>query len=233
MEFLNQSNETTQSEFNSEKMSKEIIIKSSRYVMEVPDLLLAYTYFLNSSHTCHLSIGYDTQNFNLKIILFKNNMFHTFGWSDWNILYGYTETIKKFLDHKHKADLIELPQTNGSTQFKMTIRGSKKCFMSVQNNKKIVLDVSECSKLLSHLQYINSIASWYNVTVNQIQNYYDHYLQICIDNNILQLLPHHFFLIGEEVNNFCNGSRIFNEIPVLCFNKLRTDLSQYYDNCVN
>lgn len=227
MEFFNHSIESDDNNTN------ELSIKKSKATIEVPDLLLSYTYFLNSNHSCHLSIGYDTTNFNLKIILFKNNMFHTFYWNDWSILYGNSGTIEKYLFNNNVANLIELPYIEGGTHFKMTTRGVKKCLISLQNNKKIVLDVLECIKLLSLMPYMNSIATWYNTTHNEILSYYNRYLQICIDNNILKLLPHHFFITGDLIQNFCNGSRIFNELPVLCHTKLRADLCLYYNRCNN
>lgn len=231
MEFFNHSIASDGN--NLENNSKEITIKKSKPTIEVPDLLLSYTYFLNGGHSCHLSIGYDTISFELKIILFKNNMFHSFCWSDWSILYGNSGTVEKYFSKNNTTNLIELPYIEGGTHFKMTIRGDKKCLMSLQNNKKLVLDAHECMKLLSLMPYIHSIASWYNTTNNEIQNYYDRYLQICIDHNILKLLPHHFFITGDQIQNFCNGSRIFNELPVLCHSKLRADLSLYYDNYNN
>lgn len=210
--------------------SNEKPVKRSRTIMEVPDLLLAYTYFLNKNHTCHLSVGYDNEDFTLKIVIFKNTICQSFRWEDWILLYENMETIETFFSDNYNADFLELPYTNNSARFKMSIRNDKKCLISVQNNKKLILDVQECLKLLHLMPYIHSIALWYNITSSRIEAYYNRYLQICVDNKILKLLPNHFFLIDDQNHNYCNSSRIFNELPILCQYKLSNDLYQHYFN---
>lgn len=213
-----------------QKSLKSAGIKIKKIVMEIPDLLLAYTYFLDKCHSTHITVGYDNENFTLRIILYKNSMFHTLLEDDWNVLFKNSQIIDDHFSNKLEADFAELPHTSKAVQFKLSIRKEKKCLISVENNKKLILNAFEWKKLNEFIPYINSIVKWYSFTKMEIQRYYDRYLQLCIENNIYQLLPQHFFVTSEQSHYYYNSSRIFYEMPIICKEKLRNDLCQYYNN---
>lgn len=209
-------------------MESGIKLNKNKFV-DVPDLLLSYTYFLNSCHTCHLTVGYDTEDFCAKIVLFKNNRINIWDVMDWNNILSNSDMVESFFfNDQHELDFIEMPQYGGNVNFKLSTRNDNKCLISSHLNRKIVLYKDECSMLISLFPYLNSIMSWYNVTSVEIKKYYDRYLQICIDNNVLKLTPDQFFITGEQ--SFYNSSRIFNELPILCRKKIFNDLSKYYKN---
>lgn len=210
-------------------------VKINKPILEIPELLLAYTYFLNNCCTSHLTIGYDNESFLLRIILFKNNNFQILYEDDWNALFKNYLTIDNHFKNKYDADFAELPQTTtGGVQFKFSIRKGVKCLISVQNNKKLILEPLEWEKLFQWIPYFNSIISWYSRTTLEIQLYYDRYLQCCIQNNVLHLLPHQFLMSGDQSQYFYNSSRIFNEMPIICKSKLRNDIiDNYYDKKLN
>lgn len=206
-------------------------VKINKSILEIPDLLLSYTYFLNNCRSTHLTIGYDNESFKLRIILFKNNNYHILCEADWSILFKNYITIDNHFKNKYETDFAEMPQTTTEgVQFKLSIRKGVKCLISVQNNKKLILEPSEWEKLYHWIPYFNSIISWYSLTTLEIQRYYDRYLQCCIQNNVLHLLPHQFLMCGDQSQYFYNSSRIFNEMPIICKSKLRNDLCNYYDS---
>lgn len=205
------------------------IAKPKKNNLMVPDLLLSYTYFLNNNHSCHLTIGYDVDDFTFRIILYKNNMFHTLLWEDWNLLFGNAVIIQNHFNSEYGSNFLELPKSNGNSWFKISIRNNEKCLMSVQHNKKLVLDTTEWNKLFMLMPYINSIATWYSITWQEIENFYHRYLQTCIKKQVLILQPHEFFMPGEQYHNFYNQSRMFNELPILCRSKLEDDLRKNYE----
>lgn len=211
------------------KALKSAGIKINKPAVEIPELLLSYTYFLNSSHSSHLTIGYNNKDFTLRIIVFKNNIFHTLRQADWAVLIKNVEIIENHFNNKYETDFAELPNENAFTQFKLSIRRGEKCLISVQNNKKLILETPEWQKLYQWLPYINTVAIWYNSVTLEIQKYYDRYLHYCIQNRVMHLLPHHFFRAVDHSQYFYNNSRIFNEIPIICKNKLRDDIIEYYD----
>lgn len=204
--------------------SKNPSKQTHKMLTSVKELLLSYTYFLNENHTSYIMIGYDTEDFSCQVILYKNNVFHCLCIETWKLLYANMDTIETFFNEKFKMEFINLPHLEGGVQFKLSIRRDKKCMVLALHNKKLVLDDVECLKLLTLMSYINSIATWYHITTKEIQNYYKRYKEICIDNGVWKLLPQHFFMTGESSHNFYNVSRIFNELPILCSNKLTSDL---------
>lgn len=213
----------------SKKSSKQTL----KMLAPVKELLLSYTYFLNENHTSYIMIGYDTEDFSCQIILYKNNVFHCLCIETWKILFANMDTIETFFNEKVKMDFINLPHLENGVQFKLSIRRDKKCMILALNNKKLMLDDVECYKLLSLMTYINSIATWYHMTTKEIRSYFERYKQICIENGVWKLLPQHFFMTGETNHNFYNVSRIFNELPVLCSNKLTNELIAMCYNKIN
>lgn len=71
---------------------------------------------------------------------------------------------------------------------------------------------------------------WYINSSMEIQLYYYKYLEKCIENNVMRLQPNHCFTMENQTQFSYNNSRIFNELPVICENKLKTDLINYYTN---
>lgn len=214
-----------------ESMIESGIVKNKNQI-DVPDLLLSYTYFLKNDHSSHLTIGYSTEDFNCKILLFKNGKICLLDIMDWKNLFDNLEIIESFFCNINDLKFIELPHCGGNIIFKLSIRNDKKCIISSYNNRKVALHKEEFLKLQSLSPYLNSIVSWYSNMSVEIRNYYMAYLQICIDNNVLKLSPNQFFIIEEQTRNFYNNSRLFNELPILCKKKLRDDLSKYYNSRV-
>ena len=196
----------------------------------VPELLLSYTYFLNDSHTCFMTIGYDVNDFKLKIVVYKNKICICLGIDDWIILYKNAETIDGFFNNKFLSNFYELPKSGTGIEFKLSIRKNIRQLI-IANKKKILLDDAEWKKLYNWLPYLTSIATWYDMTSLEIQNYYQQYLQLCIQNKVFSLFPQHFFLTGSQNNCFYNNSRLFQELPIFCNLKLKNDIANYYDNC--
>lgn len=213
-----------------QKSLKSAGIKIKKPVVEIPDLLLSYTYFLDKYHSTHMTVGYDNENFTLRIILYKNSMFHALLEDDWTVLFKNSEIIDDHFNNKLEADFAELPHTSKTVQFKLSHRKDKKCLISVENNKKLILNAFEWKKLNEFIPYINSIVKWYSFTKMEIQRYYDRYLQVCIENNLYQLMPQHFFVTSEQSHYYYNNSRIFYEMPIICKEKLRNDLCKFYNN---
>lgn len=206
----------------------EIKITKSKEI--VPDLLLGYTYFLNQTHSAHITIGYDVDDFSPKIVLFKNNKFIILNIYDWSVLTANDKIIKEFLYAK-KVDFIEIPNSDkGLSEFKLSTQKNIKCLVMSQNNKKLVLDSNECLRLYNLLTYVYSICKWYENTSKEIEEYYNQYFINCIKNETCHLSSHQFFALPEHKQISYNLSRVFTEIPILCYKKLQNDMCKYYDS---
>lgn len=204
--------------------------KSKRIVESVPDVLLGYTYFLNDIHTCHLTIGYDTDDFTMKIILYKNNVYEILYWSEWNLLYNNMVVIKThFEDKMNGIDFMELPKINHSRcAIKLTTRNFERGLLFLQDGKKrLLLNDKEWEKLYSLLPYMHSIVNWYMLSSKEIFQFYKQYMSACVEKNTLRLNSHELMLSNTLNFNYCNFSRLFSEIPILCKQKLINDVYEY------
>lgn len=193
--------------------------------VKVPELLLAYTYFLNNNHSSHISIGYDNENFHMKIILYKNSVYEEFNWDDWFNIFLNKSTIQNHFDDIYSVDFVELPKSTGKCSFKLSVRNNAKCLISMDGVKKIVLDESEWQKLFSLIPFIHSIAYWYSNNWSEIHVFYLRYLKRCMEKNTFKLQAHEFFVENETFESF-NTSRLFNEIPTISKRKLVDNIYQ-------
>ncbi len=110
---------------------------SKRTLPEVPDVLLGYTYFLNTNHSSHITIGYDHEDFKMKIILYKNNVFQEMRWDDWMLIFMNKMTIEHHFENGYGVEFIELPKVNEQCALKLSNRNNEKCLICVQNGKKL------------------------------------------------------------------------------------------------
>lgn len=208
---------------------KQIRMKKST-VCSVPDLLLAYTYFLNEQHTCYINVGYNIDDFTLNVCLYKNGVFHILYFGEWSLLNANMITIKHHISSEDTGiEYIELPKLDTSTiSFKLSHRKFEKCLIiSGTNSKKIILNVKECEKLCELIPYLTSMVNWYAVTGNEIKNFYRQYLERCIERGLFKLSWTDFFLTDQQTGfTYYNYSRLFNEIPVLCKNKIIFDYNK-------
>lgn len=201
--------------------------------LRVPELLLSYTYFLNSHHSCYIRVGYDAESFKLKIVLYKNMIFQEWHFEDWNNLHRNTGAIQKYFqsnedvgiknDDAVMAKNIVDPRGSSMT-FKLLKRSRGKCIMFQTAAARIKMFQSEWEELFVMMDFLNSVINWCSVVWHEIEQYYNLYYQKCIQLQIIKLPPNEFFIPIPSTFNYCNFSRLFNEIPVLCKNRLQQDL---------
>lgn len=218
-------------EFFKQEIENEKKKSRTRKVIEtVPDLLLGYTYFLNDIHTCHLTIGYDVDYFTMKVILYKNNVYEILQWPEWNSLFINMAVIKTHFNEKMNGiDFMELPKSSQNCcAIKLTTRNSERGLLFLQDGKKrIVLNEKEWEKLYALLPYMNSIVNWYMLSSKEIFEFYKQYMSVCIEKNTLRLSSHELMMSSTLNFNYCNFSRLFNEIPILCKQKLINDVYEH------
>lgn len=206
---------------NSKKKNK------SKHENVVPELLLSYTYFLNAEHTSYISVGLDTNNFKMKIILFKNGIYHNLQWEDWSLLYVNINVIQNHFNG-YGVDFLELPKTPSDIiHYKLSSRITEKCLILTGDNKKVVIKLKEWMSLYNLMPFINSIVTWYIHTAHDVEIFYHQYLLKCIEVKSFKLEAQHFFIPSTSATYYqCNYSRLYQEIPLLCQNKIIIDLNQ-------
>lgn len=208
--------------------AKRVAIKKSVFV---PNLLLSHTYFLNDQHTCYLSIGYNAETFKPEIILFKNTVFHILEAESWtSVIFNNLQTIKKHFSGENNISFAELPKTIGNCDVKLTCRNNERSILFTNGSKKIVLNQDEWERCSSLLLFLQSMITWSEVVWPDVARYYNLYLLKCIDRKTYSLHLNDFFIPPLIGYNYFNFSRLFNELPILCKNKIMND---YYVNICN
>lgn len=191
--------------------------------LRVPELLLSYTYFLNSQHSCYLRVGYDTESFKLKIVLYKNMIFQEWSFEDWNNLHRNTGTIQNYFQSNDGVE-IKNDDAASSMTIRLLKRSRGKCIQFQNVAAKIKIFQSEWEELFVMMDFLNTVINWCSVIWHEIEQYYNIYYQKCIQLQVNRLSPNEFFIPIPSTFNYCNFSRLFNEIPVLCKNRLQQDL---------
>lgn len=209
----------------------------------VPNLLLSYVYFLNNSHTTYINVGFDINNFEATIVLYKNTKYLCFSFNDWINLYTNIFTINNFFQNKDENFDIVLPIYSDKTIFKLCngcefLSGSS----NFQNNKylvcensatssKIYLTEQEWNKNLELTSFLQSVITWYEMTSKEIKSYFEIYNEKCLKKGVTSLSSTEYFLPGGNSNTYtyfnCNYSRLFSEIPILCKKKIIKNISNY------
>ena len=187
------------------------------------NLLLAYTYFLNPDHSCFITIGYDAITFEMKIILMKNKKFQEWSINEWYHLYQNAQEIQRYFESNSNNVAVSstlkkvINISNDMTGITIQFDHSDKKLMIFDSFCKIVIMSNEWYILYSLLNFINSIVNHYYSSSQQIECYFIAYSNKCKQMRTSSLPLNEFFLFSSS---FCNFSRLFNEIPVICCDKL-------------
>lgn len=215
---------------NNNKKIQELINKCSAFCKFVPNLLLSYTYSLNTAHTKSISIGFDVQTFEERIILDD-----TFGdfieltSLDW---YSIFVKLQKLNNITHqmintKSGNCEKSKLNVSRNLQFQIKKDANDIyidvIKVKDAEKhtITLDFEEYLNFYALTDFIHMVVTYNRSTSALISAYFDLYVAKCVELNTFVLTPHHYFTppnyIGHSTINY---SRLFNEFSFLCSLKI-------------
>lgn len=202
----------------------------------VPNLLLSYIYFLNSSHTCYINIGYDVETFHLKIIIYKKGKLQKWSFSDWQCFYKNLEAIQNFfLTNGLNNTLEEYNKTSSDMSerkiiFNLSNSKNQKKLIFIEQEEKILLNSEEWKNIYDLATFLNSVILWCKIVWNEIEMYYNEYYKKCKLLQVFILPPEEFFLPLPSPYSYCNYSRLFSEIPVFCRTRLKNDLNTLTSN---
>jgi hypothetical protein len=187
--------------------------------------LLAYTYFLNIDKSTYVIIGYDCNTFKTSILFGKKSSSVLFSTENWANLYDHIEFINKYTFDSYSSDSNKFHDRSGAVIARITKRKGEKVIEILQDStSKVALDLFEWTTLIELIPFLRSVLKWYDIFNNKIENYYKQYLIKCREKNVLKLSSNEFFVPNEITYNYCNFSRLFHELPILCKHKLAMDL---------
>jgi len=208
------------------KVNKSIVKKN----VVIPNLLLSHTYFLNDQHTSYITIGYNIETFKPVIILYKNTVFHELSTDAWTtIVYNNLEMIRNHFYSENSISFVELPKIDGNCDVKLTCRNNERHILFTNGHKKIILNFEEWERVSAWSSFLQSYIMWSETNWQDVWNYYNLYTMKCFDQKTFSLEMKDFFIPPVIGYNYFNYSRLFNEIPILCKNKI---INEYYSNVV-
>lgn len=206
------------------------VIQLEKKDCESPQLLLQYSYYLNRTVTKQILIGFDPYHFRPYIVVidFQHNTFLHFSQENWEFI---TECINSCLDYVNQV-------TQGcwaSTHDKVwninsvgdCIDGEERGIVikNIAFDREIILNLEELTVLSQLAPYLTRMLKHYNERWGFVREYYRSYLLKCFVSDVDRLQMKQFYKYDTiSVNYF----RLFNEIPVLCKDKLRSDLQELY-----
>lgn len=187
-----------------------------------PTLLLNYTYFLNEEKNAYISIGFDVNDFESKIIIFKNKKYIPFRWNDWRHLYSNASIIDAHFKTQNK---IEIENIYGAVEMKLKNRKNQKEVSF--GLKNVALNTAEWDVLQTLLVYFSEIMKWNKTCEKRVSEYYTSYVNECVRCNTISISSSQ--VLHSENNKSFNERRLHIEIPILMKEKLMND---YMQQCI-
>lgn len=213
-------------------------VKNKQNSINVSPLLLAYTYQINNECSKLVSVGFETGSFQ-PAILFQNvnKSFLQLNVFEYINIFLYANEIQSFFNETNSLNVNNHYITIKSVIVKKVkhLIIKKKFNEKNSSNQKIILKSEEWDILLRLFNFFDVLIFWYRSTAQNVFQYYKHYLQLCCEKNLRQLTTEYFFTPNESNNVqpishlygstvMFNYSRLFHEIPIICFNRLTQDI---------
>lgn len=229
---------------NDRKTNQTVRKTKTRQVKEVlhPDdtvsllcsLLYAHTYFLNSTWSKSISIGYCPDTFQLKVILNdcfgeRRILLSTFEWC--GLMYSLQKVMK--LAESAQKELNEVSsgiKTGINSYTKQRIRVTPSFSILVEQNLKevavvfqhnqngvhsaISFNFEELSKLYSNTDFFNTIFEQLKHSTIVVVAYFEQYVLRCVEHPLEE--ADFFVLNGFSPSDISKFSRLFYEISAMC-----------------
>lgn len=208
------------------------IIQLEKADCEIPTFLLQYSYYLNRSATKQIILGFDAETFKpyAALISFHEKKFLYFSASYWDFLSEHIDLCSDYLN-LHEANCNAL-SADGVFEIKVKGDNNDARHVSIANvnfNCEIILNLEEISVLHQLTPYLSRMMKHFDEKWGFVKEFYRTYLLKCFVGDTDHLMIKHFFRIESPAINYF---RLFNEIPVLCRDKLKTDLEDLYGGSV-
>lgn len=179
-------------------------------------LLLSYTYFINDDCSKYISVGFNPGTFKPQAKLHHVGVHQsTLDLKEWLYIF----IIKN--DEFSNTFTSQNPGKICCSLKSVDIKFKKKYRIILINGFEI--NAKEWLIIVKLSNFIQSVLYWCSQATNNIINYYQKYVEKCKLYNVSSLDATYFF-VNDENEMKCNHSRLFYEIPILCKNKLMSDI---------
>lgn len=181
-------------------------------------LLLSYTYFFDEKYAKYISIGFNIADFKPNIII--NHIGEasvTLDLVDWICIFIAKQ---QEIDEAFKSDKLENKKFSCAKNLNVQLNG-KLQVLKIDNNS---FTYDEWKILHELNDYIQCVMFWCKQLTADVKNYYNLYVAKCVEKYVYRLDITEFFVPPDSISR-CNFSRMFYELPILCKEKLKNDIS--------
>lgn len=199
---------------------------------KIPKLLLEYSYFLDNSNSKQILIGYDSFSFKPYIVflsLSKRQFIHITP-DNWKFVVA---CLADSCDYLNKlTDKFELRQSGDAILHIYAYNNDFNtedryiCVHDILYNVKIYLAREELDVLLKLSCFLSLMINHFDERWGYIKEFYRGYLFKCFARGVNYLNETQYFQIQTRYANYL---RLFHEIPVLCADKLKSDLQELHN----
>lgn len=191
----------------------------------VPALLNSYTYFLSENHNIYLSCGLSPEIFTPEVQFYNDGQYVNLPYDVWiNLFNNIGKITDYFKTNKRITKNINFSE-NEFYKIMMTRRNKENC-LKISREINVILNKIDWLRFISIAQFINSVMYYNYSIVFDVQNYYNMYLQNCLNKSTTTLSASDFYLPAQVSNNHFNYARLFYEIPYICYKKLQSDIKK-------
>lgn len=220
------------------KVKMSAVNKSCDVLFETPrpHLVLQNIHSLNESGTKHISIGYDADNsFRVAIILSSTQSYVYLTVSDWLSFMLNFFAITNYLRKQNTEDNGNAFHTSNNIKVSKESVGEQ-CLIYLENmprtrlNNGVFLDIKEFDRCMMLDVFIRQSVKEMQVNPSLIDDYYNWYVYYCHSLQKSALEEKEYFVPFGNPLTF-DSSRLFQEIPIYCEEKLNIDLSNALESC--
>lgn len=197
-------------------------------------LLQGYVYFLNTSCSTFVTVGFSTSDF-IPMVQISTQNYHfgidsvNFTRNQWSTIYGNRTFIEECLETE--AAEVKTKQTGLSTNSKdgniikidFLDFNNSICIVFTQNDVSLVLTKIEFQNLMILNDFLHTTLIYNNSVQYFIKEYLDRYIAICKNMNVKKL-DSSSYTAPMDLRPPINYFRLFSEIPYMYENVTEINL---------
>lgn len=175
------------------------------------NLLLSYTYFLNSNGTKHVSTGFNCSNLETCFVLRGNSKEIILNCAEWLQLYI------NFRDHEKK--IIKINEDK-----KISVKVNENELIFYCKKCKVVLNKNEWNTFEKYIDILHKYMMYNESAEMIVKSYFKLYIEMCLKKGLNYLDFNDYFIPNYKTNVNVNFSRLFYEIRLFCENKIQSEI---------
>lgn len=181
----------------------------------MPQLYLAYTYFLDVASMKYISIGFRTDTIAPSVIFrdTAKKQFLLLDSMDWMGIFMNYDNIKKFFgEYVNGGAAIKMVTLRKMLMDHSKNKAEKELIFKGEDGQIFTLNEKEFAKMEELADFVNSLIFFYKSTTGEVSQYVQQYFKRCLNKGVASLDSVDFFY-PEREHTF-NFSRLFYEMKI-------------------